>query len=97
MSERSDTDPAATGTDPDGRRGPSTGPVRLGVDAAGRLHVYDPRRDRVTVLDGDGIEHVEDLNGRSVNAWRAYVAERRGWRRPPVRYLSARELFGREG
>ena len=55
--------------------------IELGVDAEGRSHVYRTSDETVHVIaDGERV-HVEALDGRHVDEWMAYVAERVGWTR----------------
>jgi len=54
--------------------------VELGEDQRGADHIYRPRDELIHVIAADGTrEHVEDMRGRSVDDWMAYVADRRGW------------------
>ena len=65
-------------------------PNCLGTDAAGATHHHSPYDDRVVVVTPDGdIAHVEALGERDVEAWIAYVDEKRGWEN-----LNYRESFG---
>lgn len=56
--------------------------VHIGRDADGADHYVEPGQ-RIFVVrheaDGDELEHIEELNGRSVSTWVDYVADRRGW------------------
>lgn len=51
----------------------------VGRDATGARHRHDPRDDTLYVVTDDGVEHTEDLDGRSLDEWVAFVADRRGW------------------
>jgi len=56
--------------------------VLLGVDGFGMYHHFDARAERVHVVDPDGDRtHTEDLHGRPVEDWMAYVGDMRGWTR----------------
>lgn len=64
----------------------------LGIDEQGYHHVWDEARDRVVVIDADGIDHQEDLGGRPVADWIAFVDDRRGWVK--VQHITAGWLYG---
>jgi len=51
----------------------------LGVDGDGAQHCYHTRSDTVIVVRNGKREHVEDMHGRSLDGWMAYVADARGW------------------
>lgn len=52
----------------------------LGVDGEKALHFYSNRADKVVVQCYSGaIERREELDGRHLEEWVAYVAEARGW------------------
>ena len=54
----------------------------LGLDQTGSVHTFDAATSTVTVTDQFGrVEWVEELaaNGRTVAAWTAFVAQKRGW------------------
>jgi hypothetical protein len=50
-----------------------------GVDAAGAIHHWDSRANRLYVVREERLEHVEDLQGRDIQEWEAFVAQQRGW------------------
>ncbi|MFC6723506.1 hypothetical protein ACFQE1_03695 [Halobium palmae] len=62
-----------------------TGTINLGVDVHGDRHLWEPRKNRVVVETATGgIAHVEILEaGTDVRTWTQFVAEDRGWTRPP--------------
>jgi len=54
----------------------------LGRDSEGKWHVrvsdgYE--YDRVVVLNGEGIEHVQDLEGYTTTQWVEWIGDERGW------------------
>lgn len=53
----------------------------MGIDGEGYLHVYDDERDRVVVVDEDGIDETQDLDGYRTGHWLEYVEDVRGWAR----------------
>jgi hypothetical protein len=54
--------------------------ITLGEDERGALHIYRPHDELVHVVTADGKrEHVEDVAGRPVEDWMAFVEDRRGW------------------
>lgn len=52
---------------------------RIGTDAEGRVHYYNPSHDRVLVAEGRDVVDVQDLGGRTPTEWVQFVAERTGW------------------
>lgn len=53
---------------------------RIGTDADGRVHYYNPSKDRVLVAEDGDVVDVQDLDGRTPTEWANYVArERGGW------------------
>jgi len=53
----------------------------MGIDGCGYIHVYDEDRNRVVVLDEDGIDETQDLDGYRTGHWLDYVEDERGWTR----------------
>ena len=54
----------------------------LGLDGEGSVHTFDAATSTVTVINQFGrVEWVEELaaNGRTVAAWEAFIAQKRGW------------------
>lgn len=57
---------------------------RLGVDADGRTHYYADETHRILVYNVEGeVVHREDLHGRDLSDWVAYVTATLGWEQPP--------------
>jgi hypothetical protein len=48
-------------------------------DATGAWHNLNTATGEIVVVADGRIEHRENLNGRSVTEWKAYVANQRGW------------------
>lgn len=62
------------------RTDPRANYIHAGVDTDGSHHVYRTVDETIIVVDTDGRrEHVEQLDGRSVHEWMAFVAQKRGW------------------
>ncbi len=55
--------------------------IVLGTDGFGMTHHFDAAREVVHVVDDEGRTHVEPVEGRPVEDWMAFVADKRGWRR----------------
>jgi len=73
--------------------------IVLGTDGFGMIHHFDAAREAVHVVDADeGRTHVEPVEGRPVEDWMAFVADKRGWRRKQygvgLDQLLARSLEG---
>jgi len=51
----------------------------FGYDRTGAKHMFDSVRAQVIVVDGDEIEHVEQLARDRVVQWIDYIAQKRGW------------------
>jgi len=67
----------------------------LGIDGAGCEHVYDRDRERVVVLDHNGIDHQRELAEGEKARWMAFVSEQRGWRKEQwVGYKLRRAVWG---
>lgn len=52
---------------------------RVGVDAEGTTHYHDTEGDRILLARDGTVVATRDLAGRSLDAWKAYVADERGW------------------
>lgn len=52
---------------------------RIGTDAEGRVHYYNPTHDRVLVAQDRDVVQVQPLDGRTPTEWVQFVAERTGW------------------
>lgn len=62
-----------------------------GTDTDGADHIYRTIDETVHVITPNGDrEHVEQLNGRSIHEWMAFVDDKRGW---SDQYLA--ESFGK--
>jgi len=51
----------------------------FGFDQHGRKHMFDSARSQIFVMDGDGVEHVEQLARERVPHWIQFIDGRRGW------------------
>lgn len=62
------------------RTDPRANYLHAGVDTDGSHHVYRTIDETIHVITPAGDrEHVEQLDGRSVHEWMAFVADVRGW------------------
>lgn len=84
------------GTDlPSPLRQDSTQHTLLCLDAEGYHHVYVEDRNRVVVINENGIDHVEDLDqydDKDVDHWVDYVRTERGIKK--LQYWTFGTLFG---
>lgn len=57
----------------------------VGVDSTGAVHYFCTVRQTVFVVDGDTLQHTEDIGECTLTKWIAYVRDKRGWRE--MRYV----------
>ncbi|WP_306061320.1 hypothetical protein [Natronococcus wangiae] len=53
--------------------------IHLGVDTEGGSHVYHTPTESVYTIEDTNVAYHESLEGRSINVYMDYIAERRGW------------------
>ena len=51
----------------------------LGVDGAGYTHHYYRPADAVVVFNSRELDHYQPLAGRTLDSWKQFVAQERGW------------------
>ncbi|SEP28775.1 hypothetical protein SAMN04487948_13417 [Halogranum amylolyticum] len=56
-----------------------TNSFTVGTDCTGSTHHYYRPADTVVVFDGRELDHHQPLNGRTLEEWRVFVAQERGW------------------
>lgn len=70
----SDENPSATDA------GPLYGYIILGQDTIGNVHIYRAKDETVLILDSGGRPVArQDLAGRPLHHYEAFVEDRRGW------------------
>lgn len=62
-----------------GRTDPRPHYIPVGTDGEGAHHCYNTRREEIVVVRDGRREHAQALDGRPVEDWIEYVADRRGW------------------
>jgi hypothetical protein len=53
--------------------------AQLGLDAEGREHYWSAPRQRLYVIDGDAVAHVETIDDRPLSDWVAFIEQSCGW------------------
>jgi hypothetical protein len=53
--------------------------ILVGTDADGAQHVYRTTDETVHVIDDCGREEVQSVAAHGIEAWLAFVGDRRGW------------------